>query len=413
MKMLSTLLTSFALGTSLLASFSADAKKTRLFVQGDAPIYTDATADLFDNNFAHLDITQMNVTNTATNLIFTLTVNANINTTNWGKYMIGISTGKNVGSTNGNGWGRPISMTSPVGGMDFWVGSWVDAPGGGAQLWKFTGTWAEQTGSVPATALAPGATSTITYTVSLAALGIVAGDAIYFDAYSSGGGGGDGAVDALANPAQSISTWGNAYTSSRTQSMGTGLNKYTVSTPLPVIFGDVKAFKNRTGIEVNWAVATEINIDEYQVQRSANGTNFTTIKTVAARNVGNVGTTYAITDATALKGKNYYRVVAVENGDLTYSRTAFLNNLDGKAAFTVALQPSGNVLVVKVNGLTAGNYSLNVVNNNGQLLQSNTLVHDGADVVKNISLKAGLAAGIYRVVLTGEGQNLTQAIMVR
>jgi hypothetical protein len=413
MKMLSTLFTSLALTSAILIANPAEANKAKFLPQGDAPIYTDATAELFDNGFPHLDITQMNVTNTATNLIFTLTVNANINTTNWGKYMIGISTGKNAGTTTGNGWGRPINMTSPVGGMDFWVGSWVDAPGGGAQLWKHTGAWSEQTGSVPGIALAPGATSTITFTVSLASLGLVAGDAIYFDTYSSGGGGADGAVDALANPAQSIAGWGNTYTSSRTQSMGTGLNKYTVSAPLPVVFGDVKAFKNRTGIEVNWAVATEINIDEYQVQRSANGTSFSTIKTVTARNVGNLGTTYAITDATALKGKNYYRVVAVENGDLTYSRTAFLNNLDGKAAFTVALQPAGNILVVKVNGLTAGNYNINLVNNNGQLLQSNTLVHDGADVVKNISLKAGLAAGIYRVVLTGEGQNLTQAIMVR
>jgi len=413
MKMLSTLLFSCTLGFALLSGSEAVAKKVKFLPQGDVPIYTDATGDLFDNQFTHLDIRQMNVTNTATNLVFTLTVNGNISTTNWGKYMVGIATGKNAGTATGNGWGRPINLNSPVGGMDFWIGSWVDVPGGGAQLWKYTSAWAEQTGAVPGIALAAGATSTITYTVSLSALGVSVGDDIYFDAYSSGGGGSDGAVDALANSSQSIANWPNAYTSSRTQSMGTGLNKYTIAAPLPVTFGDVKAIKNRNGIEVSWAVATEINMDEYQVQRSANGTNFTTIKTVPARNVGSLGTTYAITDATAFKGKNYYRIVGVENGALTYSRTAFLNNLDGKGAFTVALQPSGNMLVVKMNGLTAGNYSINVVNNNGQLLQTNTLVHDGADAIRNINLKAGLAAGIYRVVLTGEGQNLTQAIIVR
>ncbi|MBK7865582.1 MAG: hypothetical protein IPJ75_00480 [Ignavibacteriales bacterium] len=39
---------------------------------------------------------------------------------------------------------------------------------------------------------------------------------MYFDAYSSGGGGGDGAVDALAKPTTSITSWGQTYTSDAT-----------------------------------------------------------------------------------------------------------------------------------------------------------------------------------------------------
>jgi hypothetical protein len=55
--------------------------------------------------------------------------------------------------------------------------------------------------------------SEITYTLSLATLGLNVGDTFYFDAYSSGGGGGDGAVDALANPNISVNSWGDTYTS--------------------------------------------------------------------------------------------------------------------------------------------------------------------------------------------------------
>ena len=39
--------------------------------------------------------------------------------------MIGIATGNGSGITSGNGWGRPINMSAPNGGMTHWIGSWV------------------------------------------------------------------------------------------------------------------------------------------------------------------------------------------------------------------------------------------------------------------------------------------------
>ena len=53
-------------------------------------------------------------------------------------------------------------------------------------------------------------------------------DVFYFDAYSSGGGSNDSAVDALANPNVSINDWAVPYTSSTTGDGGVGLNSYQV-----------------------------------------------------------------------------------------------------------------------------------------------------------------------------------------
>ncbi|MBK7865583.1 MAG: hypothetical protein IPJ75_00485 [Ignavibacteriales bacterium] len=72
----------------------------------------------------------MEVSNTATDLLFKLTVNGNVATTDWGKFMLGISTGSTATTNTGNGWGRPINLNSVLGGMDYWVGAWVDAGGG-------------------------------------------------------------------------------------------------------------------------------------------------------------------------------------------------------------------------------------------------------------------------------------------
>ena len=181
--------------------------------------YTDSSNDIdpgLANGGGTLDLLSMEVSNSATDIVFRLTVNGNLNSTDWGKFMIGISTGgAGDTSTNGNGWGRPISMTSTLGGIDYWIGSWVDS-GGGAQRWAYSGSsWSE----VAATYTSGFGSfsfsgNQITYTMSLSSLGLSIGDTFFFDAFSSGGNGGDSAIDALANPNVSVTGWGGPYTSS-------------------------------------------------------------------------------------------------------------------------------------------------------------------------------------------------------
>lgn len=220
---------------SLVVVASIACSGIALAAQGASSPYTDASGDI-DPGIATadgtLDILGMEVTNNATDITFTLSLNGNISTTDWGNFMIGIATGNTAGTTTGNAWGRPINLDSPLGGMNYWIGSWVDA-GGGSQLWTYNEDFSSWDGptALAGYSLSAGATSTITYTLTLASLGLAANDTFYFDAYSSGGGGSDSAVDALANPNVSITGWGDTYTSSTTGDAGLGLNSYTVPEP--------------------------------------------------------------------------------------------------------------------------------------------------------------------------------------
>lgn len=201
-----------------------------------ATTYSDSSADIdpgISNAGGTLDFISAEVSHTSTDLIFNLTVNGNVSTTDWGNFMIGISTGKTAGTSSGNGWNRPINMTSPLGGMDFWIGSWVNA-GGGSQLWTYSGTSWSGPGALAGYAVTAGATSQLTYTVSRATLGLTGNDTFYFDAYSSGGGGSDSAVDALANPNVSITGWAGPYTSNTAN----GLYIYAIPEPsTPLLMG--------------------------------------------------------------------------------------------------------------------------------------------------------------------------------
>jgi hypothetical protein len=195
-----------------------------LALNAQAVTYGDATGDTFTGaGGGILDISSVEVNNTATDLIFKVNVTGNPTATDWGKYMISFDTVAG-GDSVGNGWSRPISMS----GMDYWVGSWVDG-GNGAEVHKYTASWALQSATYGANPDSIGVTkdaSSLTIQFKYAGLGITPGTAFLFDVYTSGGGGTDGAVDALGNPGVTIGDWGNPYNSSL-------VNSYTIPVPEP------------------------------------------------------------------------------------------------------------------------------------------------------------------------------------
>jgi hypothetical protein len=171
--------------------------------------YPDATGEVAVGNFPHLDIASVDVTldEAETQVTFRINLAGDPVATNWGKYMIGIRSNPG-GATTGNGWGRPIHM---AGGMTHWIGAWVDDGGSptnsGGQVWSHGTGWA----TTDAAAVSRDATG-VTIVTTPAALGLSPGETFSFDIYTSGGGGGDSAVDALSAAASSIGGWGGPFT---------------------------------------------------------------------------------------------------------------------------------------------------------------------------------------------------------
>lgn len=194
--------TSFAVSCAAAVAFCA--------LSTHAATYTDTTGETIFGGM--LDVSSVEVNNTATALTFKINLMGDPVATDWGKYMIGIDSVPG-GDTAGNGWGRPIRMSS---GMDYWVGSWVDS-GNGAEVRNWTGSaWNLQSATYspnPDALAISKNTSSVTISFNFAGLGLSPGSTFKFDVYTSGGGGTDSAIDALANPAQSIANWPDPYDS--------------------------------------------------------------------------------------------------------------------------------------------------------------------------------------------------------
>lgn len=172
-----------------------------------ATVYTDTVGDVAVPGapFPHIDITGAVVTNTATDITFEIDLNGSPVATNWGKYNIIMRTAATGLDAAGNGWGRPYSLS---GGANKFIGGWADQATLNSQQYTYSaGAWSMDASS-PFTSTIT-ATSMI-YTVTLASLGLSVGQTFTFDMVTSGGGGGDGAVDALSNPNANITNWGDA-----------------------------------------------------------------------------------------------------------------------------------------------------------------------------------------------------------
>ncbi len=192
-----------------------------LATTASADLFNDAVGDLHDGTgggadftgFTHLDIVSLEITNDLTDINFAFTLTGDILATDWGKYMVIIDSVPG-GDVAGNGWGRPISMSA---GADYWIGSWVDS-GNGAETYSWDGAaWNLDNATYngpPNDQVSIGTTQfTATITTPLAELGLGIGDTFTFDAFSSGGGGGDSAVDALSVGTPSITDWGGPFNS--------------------------------------------------------------------------------------------------------------------------------------------------------------------------------------------------------
>ena len=174
-----------------------------------ATVYTDSTGDVIvpGSPFPHIDIAGMEITNDASNITFKFNLVGDPVATDWGKYMVIIDSAPG-GDPVGNGWGRPISMAS---GADSWLGSWVDS-GNGLENRGWNGSSWQLNGatymSTPGMAISKNSNS-VSLMLKFADLGLSIGSTFEFDAFTSGGGGGDGAVDSLGNPNPQIANWGD------------------------------------------------------------------------------------------------------------------------------------------------------------------------------------------------------------
>lgn len=192
-----------------------------------------------------------------------------------------------------------------------------------------------------------------------------------------------------------------------------GLIKGETALPLTLVDFKGEVINGNQG-QLRWVTENESNLQLFAVERSNNGTQFSTIGNVEARNSSLRGN-YAFTDKTPIAGTVYYRIKTVEkDGLISYSRTISLQSNALIAAF-VAPNPVTRGQFAWLNLTAAAENSraeILVSNAAGHLMQQKvTAVREGTNQL-SIST-AGMASGLYFVRILVDGNVRILRLMVQ
>jgi predicted RNase H-related nuclease YkuK (DUF458 family) len=185
---------------------------------------------------------------------------------------------------------------------------------------------------------------------------------------------------------------------------------------LPVTFTHVKAFAINKNIRVEWNAENEINITQYVIERSNDGQHFVQVKSVTATTHNNHISAYNWLDENVFEGNNYYRIKSIGiNGDIKYS--TIMKVYIGTDIPEIELTTNvitNNSVIFKMNSMPRGMYSINLVNNLGQVMYSKKINRENGSSTENIRLTKNFITGIYHLnIIKPDYTTITLKLLIK
>ncbi|MCC6725478.1 MAG: T9SS type A sorting domain-containing protein [Saprospiraceae bacterium] len=180
---------------------------------------------------------------------------------------------------------------------------------------------------------------------------------------------------------------------------------------LPVEFVKIEAEKAREGVSVRWEVANEINVDYYEVQKSVDGTHFSTIGGVEAT----ASKHYALLDdaVDASVPTHYYRIKQMDHdGKFEFSKVVSVAN---KQYATLKLVPNPAAYEVQV-GITSAvddeRANLELIDSKGRVVVTQLLTIQKGENTILLNDLAAMPRGQYAIRLrTSAGTTFAKLVL--
>jgi hypothetical protein len=181
----------------------------------------------------------------------------------------------------------------------------------------------------------------------------------------------------------------------------------TAGNTLPVILSDFSASLVNNQTVLSWVTDQENNSDHFEVERSADGTTWTKIASIAAKGNSSVQSKYAYTDKAPVAGINYYRLKMVDMDN----KYEFSGVKSVRAAFSANVRvypnPANNFVHVSLPVATS---VVRLMNTAGQVLQEHKSNAASSTVSFDVS---SYSAGTYMIqVIQTDGSSRNNVLLI-
>ncbi|MBS1664237.1 MAG: SGNH/GDSL hydrolase family protein [Bacteroidetes bacterium] len=159
---------------------------------------------------------------------------------------------------------------------------------------------------------------------------------------------------------------------------------------LPLSLTGFSAVLQRSAVLLSWTTTGEDAGTVFELQRSADGVSFQTID----QEKGGSGALHSWSDATPLKGRNFYRLKMTDKESVTYSRIVVVNRPNGLAIDRLYVPSHGSTLFAGINVSEDQSVGIRILNGSGSVSHQRTYRLKAPLDQLSIDI-SGLAAGTY------------------
>lgn len=178
---------------------------------------------------------------------------------------------------------------------------------------------------------------------------------------------------------------------------------------LPAIFTSLAAKSAGTSNIISWTTSAEINIDRYEVQRSADGRNFSTVGALSPVQNG-TSNSYQFIDPQPLAGNNIYRIVIVDRDRKTHASPSLSVAGANTHAGIIKTFYSGSTVYTTFQGAVSQNLQVHIVNSMGSTVWNGSRRVDAG--TSTISLPVNLSSnGVYHLQMTNGKEIYSQSFI--
>ena len=166
---------------------------------------------------------------------------------------------------------------------------------------------------------------------------------------------------------------------------------------LPLVWSAFNTACESNGVKINWKTLQESNTSAFYIRRSANGSNWQTIATIAAAGNSNTAITYSFTDPLSFSGALYRIVQEDRNGVQTLSPVLYSKCEIGDAV-SVYPNPAYSQCWVSVQSAGSTMVTMRLYDSKGVLIKQQLETVQAGSNQLNFQMN-GLPQGIYNLVI--------------
>jgi len=184
-----------------------------------------------------------------------------------------------------------------------------------------------------------------------------------------------------------------------------------VGASLPLKMGEFSASKQAAGIKLDWETLHEQNTSYFDVERSANGSDFTAIGKVTAKGYSASKEQYNFTDVTPLSGTNYYRLKLVDaDNRISYRQTIVIKNSNAIVNIEVFPNPVSDLLQVQLPAKQNGPANITITDATGKIVFTKPVQLSTGNNATSIPVRQ-LPNGVYQFTLENKEGKQTKTFI--